>query len=74
MSDDNKKKRKDPRIESESWEEIELTDPITGLKFMHKVLVKKYKPIEDKLVGNKGLMEELEDLGDGFQLDEGNED
>ena len=66
----DKVKKKDPKIESESFEEIELTDPITGKVLKHKVLVKRYKPIADKLIGNKGLMEELEDLGEGFILDD----
>lgn len=62
-------KKKDPKLEVEYFEEIELTDPITGKVFKQKVLIKRYKPIADKLVGNKGLMEELEDLSEGFQLD-----
>ena len=65
-----KSKKKDPKLESESFEEIELTDPITGTVSVHKVLLKKYKPVADKLVGNKGLMEELEDLDESFQLND----
>jgi hypothetical protein len=61
------KKRKDPRVESQQFEEIEITDPVTGKKSIQKVLVTRYKPIEKKPVGNKGVPDEeveLEDLED----------
>lgn len=63
-------KKKDPKLEVEYFEEIELTDPITGKVFKQKVLIKRYKPIADKLVGMKGLMEELEDLDESFQIND----
>jgi hypothetical protein len=55
-----KKKRKDPRIESEFYEEIELTDPITGEIIKQRVKIIRYKPVGDKKIGNKGLVEEDE--------------
>ena len=68
MTEKKKRKRKDPRVESSQFEEVEVTDPVTGKKSIQKVLVTKYKPIEKKLVGNKGLqdeeveLDELEDI------------
>ena len=55
-----KKKRKDPRIESEDFEEIPITDPITGKVSIHKVKITKYKSAVEKQIGNKGISEELE--------------
>lgn len=55
-----RKKRKDKRIEKEYFEEIELTDPITGEKAIHRVKITRYKAISEKPVGNKGLIEEEE--------------
>lgn len=56
------KKRKDKRIETEYWEEIEVTDPKTGKKFKQKVKVVRYKAVPaHKPVGNKGIVEELYD-------------
>lgn len=51
-----KRKRKDPRIEKEYFEEIELTDPVTGEKTIQKVKITRYKPsgmpkpLGDKLI------------------------
>lgn len=53
-----RKKRKDPRVETEFYEEVEITDPVTGKKIVQKVLVTRYKPIGEKVIGNKGLPEE----------------
>jgi hypothetical protein len=55
-----KKKRKDNRIESEYVDEIEITDPITGKVFKHKVKVTRYKSAAEKQIGQKGISEELE--------------
>lgn len=45
-------------VEKESFEEIELTDPITGKKFLQKVKITRYKsPMLDK----KSIIEELEE-------------
>lgn len=59
-SNETKKKRKDPRIESEDFEEIPITDPITGKVSIHKVKITKYKSAAEKQIGNKGISEELE--------------
>ena len=55
-----KKKRKDSRIESEYLDEIEITDPITGKKSMHKVKITRYKSAIEKQIGQKNISEELE--------------
>lgn len=55
-----RKKRKDPRIENEFFEEVELTDPATGIKTKQKVKIVRYKTVGVKKVGNKGLSEEVE--------------
>lgn len=59
-ANETKKKRKDPRIESEEFEEIPITDPITGKVSFYKVKVTKYKSAAEKQIGNKGISEELE--------------
>lgn len=50
----SKKKRKDPRIVSESFEDVELTDPVTGKKIIYNAKITRYKPVGSKPVGNKG--------------------
>jgi len=59
---DNKaeKVRKDSRIELEYFEDMEITNPKTGEKTIQKVKVTRYKSMEEKIVGNKGVAEELE--------------
>ena len=58
-----KKKRKDPRIEEEYYEEVEVTDPVTGEKITTKVKITRYKSAGGpKKVGNKGLEDELLDM------------
>jgi len=57
-----RKKRKDPRILEEVFEDVEITDPNTGKKTIQKVKITRYKPVGEKKVGNKGLQElELEE-------------
>ncbi len=65
-----RKKRKDPRIELEFYEEIELTDPITGKVTTQKVKVIRYKAIGEKKVGNKGLSGEIELDDIGYRYEE----
>lgn len=62
MSEEKKKhkKRKDPRIEKEYYEEIEVTDPKTGEKKLQKVKITRYKAAGMTVEpGNKGLPKEL---------------
>lgn len=59
-SEQSKKKRKDPRIESVEYEDIPITDPITGKVSILKVKVTKYKSAAEKQIGMKGISEELE--------------
>ena len=77
-SDKSKKprrKRKDPRIESEFYEEIEITDPVTGKKTIQKVKVTRYKAVGEKPVGNKGLPDEDVELEEfEYSWGEGDED
>ena len=63
MTEDIKpnKRRKDPRIEKEYFEEIEVTDPLTGKKIKQKVKITRYRATGSNPVGNKGISEELED-------------
>ena len=53
-----RKKRKDPRIELEYFEEIEVTDPKTGEITTQKVKITRYKAVGSKPVGNKGIQDE----------------
>jgi len=55
-----RKKRKDNRIEKEYEEKIEIIDPITGEITVQRVKITRYKAVGEKLVGNKGLIEEEE--------------
>ena len=55
-----KKKRKDNRIETEYFDEIEIKDPETGKITKHKVKVTRYKSSVEKQIGQKGISEELE--------------
>lgn len=55
----SKKPRKDPRIESEWFEDVEITDPKTGKKQIHRVKVTRYKPVKDERA--KGIFEEEAD-------------
>lgn len=66
-SEQSKKKRKDPRIESVEYEDIPITDPITGKVSILKVKVTKYKSAAEKQIGMKGISEELE--GDDLNFD-----
>lgn len=55
----SRKKRKDSRIESEYFEEIEVVDPDTGKVSKQKVKIVRYKAANaPKPVGNKGLPDE----------------
>lgn len=53
------RKRKDPRIECEYYEEIEITNPKTGKVIKQKVKVTRYKPAgeqrSDKLLDDVKL-------------------
>lgn len=62
-----KAKRKDPRVEKEYWDEMEITDPVTGEKSIHRVKITQYKAIKAKPVGNKGIVG-LDD--EGFPLED----
>lgn len=53
-----RKKRKDNRIEKEYEETITVLDPVTGKAIIQKVKVTRYKTVSEKLVGNKGLIDE----------------
>lgn len=59
-----RKKRKDPRIEEEYFEEVELTDPATGKLVKHKVKITRYKAVGERPVGKKGVVEEIEESDD----------
>lgn len=50
--------KKNDNIETEYFETVTLTDPITGKKFTQKVKITKYKTPDAK---GKGIIEELED-------------
>lgn len=66
-----KSKKKDPRIEEEFYEEIEVTCPNTGKKIKQKVKVTRYKAVGPKPVGNKGISEELnEEIDYAFGTEE----
>lgn len=72
----SRKKRKDPRIEAEVFEEIPITDPVTGKVSIMRVKVVKYKSAAEKQIGNKGISEELEgseDLAYEMSFEEDNE-
>ncbi|CAB4125219.1 hypothetical protein UFOVP53_83 [uncultured Caudovirales phage] len=70
-----KKKRKDTRIEAEYFDEIEITDPMTGKKSMHKVKVTRYKSAVEKQIGQKGISEELESNEElNYEYDTSNEE
>lgn len=61
----SKKKRKDPRIESEYFEEIEVRDPNTGKVSIQKVKIVRYKASNaPKPVGNKGMPDENVEIED----------
>lgn len=56
-----KKIKKDPRIESEYFEDVEITDPVTGKKIIQRVKVVRYKTVKNESA--KGVLEEdAEDL------------
>ena len=70
-----KKKRKDSRIEAEYFDEIEITDPVTGKKSIHKVKVTRYKSSVEKQIGLKGISEELEGSEElNYEYDASNEE
>jgi hypothetical protein len=48
--------RKDNRIEKEYYEDVEITDPVTGKKYIQRVKVVRYKTIIDQI--GKGVLEE----------------
>lgn len=52
-----KKKKEDDNIEEEFFEEMELTDPVTGKKFIQKVKIIRYKPVSFKKI--KTISEEF---------------
>ena len=71
----SKKKRKDPRVENEYFEEVELTDPETGEKFTQKVKITRYKSSGmPKLEGKKGLPDEEIGLDEEENFSSWNED
>lgn len=72
--DKQRKKRKDPRIESEYFEEIEITNPITGKKETHKAKITRYKAVGEKLIGNKGVSDELDEFEYTLDNDEDESD
>ena len=53
-----KKKRKDRRVESEYYDEVEFTDPSTGKKIKQKVKVTKYKTKGDRFNRKPVISEE----------------
>lgn len=59
-----RKKRKDPRIEEEYFEDIEVTCPATGELIKQKVKIVRYKAVGEKKVGKKGVVEEIEEEPD----------
>lgn len=77
MNDEVKprKKRKDPRIECEYFEDMEITDPKTGQKTIQKVKITRYKAAGGpKEFGNKGVAEEIEEEQFDFNWDFEGED
>lgn len=50
--------KKNDNVETEYWETITLTDPVTGKSITQKVKITKYKTPDIK---GKGIAEELED-------------
>ena len=54
-----KKTKRDPRIESEYFEDIEMTDPLTGKKIIQRVKVVRYKTVKSE--SSKGVLEEEAD-------------
>lgn len=73
----SKKKRKDPRVEEEYFEEVELTDPATGKVIKQKVKITRYRATGmPKVEGNKGLPDEeveleFDELSHSFNSQEG---
>lgn len=56
-----KKTKKDSRIESEYFEDVEITDPVTGKKIIQRVKIVRYKTVKNESA--KGVLEEdAEDL------------
>lgn len=56
-----KKERKDPRIECEYFEDVEVIDPATGKKIIQRIKVVRYKTVKNE--SSKGVLEEeVEDL------------
>lgn len=54
-----RKKRKDPRIEREYFDDIEITNPVTGEKSIQKVKITRYKAVgAPKEIEKKGIVEE----------------
>lgn len=51
-------KKSDSNVETEYWETITLTDPVTGKQLIQKVKITKYKTPDTK---GKGIAEELEE-------------
>lgn len=63
--------KKNENIESEYFEDVTLTDPITGKTFTQKVKIVRYKTPEVK---NRSVAEELEDDSPAPLPEEDNED
>lgn len=53
-------------VEREYFEEIEITDPLSGKKFIQKVKITRYKTLS---VDKKSITEELEENTIGVPLD-----
>ena len=59
---DVKSKRRDIYVEKEYWEEIELTDPLTGKIIKQRVKIQRFAPTprdEDGNLFTKDMLEEL---------------
>lgn len=64
MNDEKKsnKKRKDSRVECEYFEDIEITDPLTGKKNTQRVKITRYKTVgSTKDLTAKAVAEEIEE-------------
>ena len=68
-----KKKKSRIEVESEYWEEIELTDPVTGEKTTQRVKVQRIKaiPPEDQHIQETDLVDQLNSYSTNYDfLDE----
>ena len=59
---ETKSRRRDTYVEKEYWEDIELTDPVSGKKIIQRVKIKRYASTprdEDGNLFTKDMLEEL---------------